>query len=242
MAKQKLVFDTTATLTDQDNVGAYMRSATGALITHTTHGAKERLDANLGVEYNRGSAAGGTDRGAFMLAVDSSNNYAPLRVNASGELLVDVQVTSGADKAEDSAHTTGDIGAFVLAVRQDTLVSSVDASGDYAGLKVDSVGALWAHVSQMPAQDAPNTAINYEEVNVTTTATPIPTTPLAARKIIKISNRGNRPVFIGDASVTAADGYPLESGQEEDFVVGPGIALNAITAAGAVDVRLFEVA
>jgi hypothetical protein len=242
MAKQKLVYDTTATATDQDNVGAYLKSAAGTLLTHTTHGAKERLDANLGVEYDRASAAGGTDRGAFILAVDNANNYAPLRVNADGALLVDVSVISGADKAEDSPHVSGDIGSFTLAVRQDVLSASAGTDGDYAAIKVDSVGALWAHISQIPAQDAPNTAINYEEINVTTTATPIPAAPLAARKTIRVSNRGNRPVFVGDASVLATDGYPIESGQEEEFLVGPGIALNAITAAGAVDVRIFEVA
>jgi len=47
-------------------------------------------------------------------------------------------------KSEDAAHVDTSTGVFVLAVRQDTLSSSVDTDGDYAAFKVDSVGALHA--------------------------------------------------------------------------------------------------
>ena len=45
-------------------------------------------------------------------------------------------------QTEDTAHTTGDIGAMALAVRQDTAGTLVDTDGDYAPLQVDSTGAL----------------------------------------------------------------------------------------------------
>lgn len=44
--------------------------------------------------------------------------------------------------AEDSAHTTADKGNFMLAVRNDTEGSLVDADGDYAPFQVDSLGRL----------------------------------------------------------------------------------------------------
>ena len=44
--------------------------------------------------------------------------------------------------AEDSAHTSGDEGQFVLAVTQDTLASSAD-DGDYSAFKVNSKGELY---------------------------------------------------------------------------------------------------
>lgn len=49
-------------------------------------------------------------------------------------------------KAEDAGHTTGDVGVMALAVRQDTLASSTSATGDYAALKVDSLGALYVNM------------------------------------------------------------------------------------------------
>ena len=44
--------------------------------------------------------------------------------------------------AEDSAHASGAVGDFVLAVRNDTEGSLVDTDGDYAPLQVDSSGRL----------------------------------------------------------------------------------------------------
>lgn len=51
-------------------------------------------------------------------------------------------VQAGAERAEDSAHASGQIGNFVLAVRNDAGTSLVDATLDYAPLQVDSSGAL----------------------------------------------------------------------------------------------------
>ena len=46
-------------------------------------------------------------------------------------------------KAEDAAHTSGDVGVMPLAVRKDTLVNLVGLSGDYAPLQVSEDGGLW---------------------------------------------------------------------------------------------------
>lgn len=239
----KLVFDPLVSPLDENsNVGAWLRAADGTLITKTTDGSKERLDVNTGAEHNRGSAAGSTDRGMFALAVDDAGNYAPLKVNSSGELLVDVTVTTGADKAEDSAHVSGDIGSYVLAVRQDTLSSSVSADGDYASFKVDSLGALWTRLSQIPAADAPNTAFSAQPISVSTTAIALPTSPLAARKKIVIQNLGNKAVFVGASSVTAADGIRIAAGGNWETEAGPAIALYAISSGGTQDVRVYEIA
>lgn len=64
----------------------------------------------------------------------------------SGKQALDVNVVGDADDgvfAEDSAHTTADKGQFVLAVRQDTLSSSVDTDGDYGAFKFNARGAQW---------------------------------------------------------------------------------------------------
>ena len=53
-----------------------------------------------------------------------------------------VTATDAANYAEDSAHTSGDIGKFMLAVRNDADTSLVSANGDYAPLQVDENGFL----------------------------------------------------------------------------------------------------
>jgi hypothetical protein len=45
-------------------------------------------------------------------------------------------------KAEDGAHTSGDVGVMSLAVRLDSAASFADTDGDYAPLQLDSAGAL----------------------------------------------------------------------------------------------------
>lgn len=50
---------------------------------------------------------------------------------------------SSLGKAEDAAHSSGDVGVMALAVRRDTLSSTAGSNNDYATLNTDSVGALW---------------------------------------------------------------------------------------------------
>lgn len=113
-------------------------------------------------EYAEDSAHTTADVGAFILAVrndagttlvSADGDYAPLSVDASGNLRTTASVTINAEKAEDAAHVSGDTGSFILGVRQDTLASSTSADGDYAALKVDSVGSLY-------------TTLNGETVNI----------------------------------------------------------------------------
>lgn len=107
------------------------------------------VDADGNV-YTAGAATGGATEakqddiiaaleGVLTVAIDqtvfgTTNAFYLAGVNAGGAQLV---------KAEDSAAVSGDVGVSVLAVRQDTLVSLVDTDGDYANLKLDSLGRLW---------------------------------------------------------------------------------------------------
>lgn len=77
----------------------------------------------------------------------STVDYFSEEVNtASGTL------TTGADKAEDTAHVSGDTGSFVLAVRNDAEVALTSADGDYSPLAVDSRGRILSVVNK--AEDA----------------------------------------------------------------------------------------
>lgn len=53
-------------------------------------------------------------------------------------------------KAEDAAHSSGDVGVAVLAVRKDTATALAGTDGDYAPLEVDAAGSL--HVTQAALQ------------------------------------------------------------------------------------------
>jgi hypothetical protein len=166
-------------------------------------------------------------------------------VNADGSINVnaDISVVNGSDKAEDAAHVSGDIGTYILAVRQDTLASSVSADGDYASLKLDASGALWTHVSKMAAPDAPNSAIASDAVTVTDTETALPASALANRKKMIIQNVGNKPIYLGPTGLSDADGLRIAAGANVEMELGPGITLYAICATGAsAEVRVFEVA
>lgn len=162
--KDQLVFDTTdaSTIADSDSVGAYLRSSDGTRITHTTDGSAERLDANLGIEYDEDAAHTSGDRGAFVLAVanhtegalhSADGDYAALQVDDTGRLRVvaDVDVSNLSEKNEDDPHSSGDTGSYVLAVRQDTLAAATSADGDYASFKVDSVGSLYVKATDSDA-------------------------------------------------------------------------------------------
>lgn len=247
LSKDKLIFDPSASdLSQEDNVGAFLRSSDGTLLTHTTRGATERLDVSSGTEYENGTAHVATNFGQFVMAVDAAGNYAPLRVNADGELLADVSVTTGSDKQEDEAHASGDTGAYVLSVREDALTASTSASGDYQSFKTDSVGSLWVRLSRGVSLDSPNTAIKETAVTLAAnTATQVTPTALTERKKLTIQNLGKNEIFLGSSTVTVGTGIRVASGATYDVEVGPGISYYAITAtaqSGANNLRILEIA
>jgi len=106
------------------------------------------------------------DPGAFILAVRNDANavltsadldYSAIAVDSAGRVKIVGTVTANAEKAEDSAHVSGDIGNYVLAVQQATLASSVSADGDYASFKLNDRGALWSVPVGTVADDAVDT-------------------------------------------------------------------------------------
>lgn len=302
LGKDKLIYDAT-TPADGDSVAAFLRTAGGAL---TSSGPAGALDVNVVATVGAGgyaedSAHVSGDIGTQILAVRSDaggtlvsadGDYTPLSVNASGELRVaaDISVTTGSDKAEDSAHASGDIGAYVLGVRQDTLTSSTSADGDYGSLKLDSLGRLWTNPTvsgdiadsaadsgnpvkiggraisgalvstgmadndradlvtdlyrRVWVNDTPNVAGSNAAVSVDTTAGGVAlfASPLAGRKEVEIQNLGNKSIFVGFGTVTAANGTRIAAGATLTKDLGPDLALKAIAESGTQDVRVLQVA
>ena len=90
---------------------------------------------------------------------DTDGDYTPLQVNASGALYTVTTGTGAGQYAEDAAHTDGDIGNQVLAVRNDTLASLSDTDGDYSPVQVDALGAVYLQGAF--AEDAAHTTGDY---------------------------------------------------------------------------------
>lgn len=126
-------------------------------------------DENNLIDLQQFDAAFGASAFAFPIAgvrrdadtspVSADGDAHPLVFDANGRLKVESQVTvepSDAEYAEDSAHASGNVGLHMLAVRQDTLASSVSADGDYGSLKLNADGRLYvdASVSGDVADDA----------------------------------------------------------------------------------------
>ncbi len=240
IGKERLIFDPAASL-ESDNIGAYLRSSDGTLITHTTDGSKERIDVSTGAEHDTGTAYTVGDKGSLSLAVDPNGDYAPLKVNADGELLVDVQVNTGADKAEDSVHASGDVGSYVLSVREDSLTVSTSASGDYQSFKTDANGALWTNVyKQAPAT---HNGWLVTSRSVASTAVTVATTALTDRKTILIQNIGTLPAYIGSSSgVTVSTGIRLSGGAAIELELAAGVDIYAISTLAGTELRVAQFA
>lgn len=93
--------------------------------------------------YLTSDATGSDNVGAFMKAGSDGDPISS--TNIGGKEALDVNIVGGADSgifAEDSAHSSGDKGQFILVVRNDTQGTLAGTDGDYAPLQVDSVGRL----------------------------------------------------------------------------------------------------
>ena len=67
-------------------------------------------------------------------------------LNTSNDSLK-VDIVSGAEYAEDAAHTTADTGDFILGVRNDTLAALGGTDGDYVPFQMNASGALYVEVA-----------------------------------------------------------------------------------------------
>ena len=140
--------DTNAVLTstDLDYSPMSVDSAGRVKVTGT-------LTATLTSQYAEDSGHITGDTGIFVLGVRNDSNatltstdldYSPMAVDSAGRIKIGgtLTVTSGAEKAEDSGHVSGDTGNFVLAVRNDADATLTSTDLDYSPFSVDSTGRV----------------------------------------------------------------------------------------------------
>lgn len=160
--KTRILVDT-ASIADGDSIASYLVDSAGALLTSTLLGGKQRLDVINPSEFAEDSAHTTGDYGQFVLAVrndagtslaGTDGDYAPFSLDSSGRLRVvgDFNATSDYVYAEDSVFSDGDLGAYVLGVRQDTLATDTSADGDYQSLKMNALGEVYVHDTDSLAQ------------------------------------------------------------------------------------------
>lgn len=138
---------------DGDNVAAKAAS-TGAQYVEVTAGTTKLGDSTHGLLVNLGAnndvtvtgtvtANAGTNLNTSSLALETGGNLATA-ASLLGTIDADTSVIANLAKAEDSVHSSGDLGIMPLAVREDTLVGSLaGAVGDYAPFKSDGNGAVY---------------------------------------------------------------------------------------------------
>lgn len=141
ITKDQLFFDPAET--ENDNIGAYVRASDGTVIDKVTLADTiDRLAVSAALVDSAGNEITGDGSGALNANITNTS----LTVDdGGGSLTVDGTVTVDSEPAiyaEDSAHTSGADGKFVLAVRNDANTSLVTADGDYAPLQVDASGKL----------------------------------------------------------------------------------------------------
>lgn len=116
------------------------------------------------------------DHGLMLLAVrkdtaaalaGTDGDYIPLIVDANGRLHVldpNSATIAALSKAEDAAHTTGDTGIQILAVRKDTAEAIAGTAGDYAPLEVDALGRLHVSCHFAEVLDSGNDSIDVDKM------------------------------------------------------------------------------
>lgn len=107
----------TGTLADGDSIASYLVDSAGALLTSTLVGSDQSLDVNVTQSVLPTGAATET---------------------TLSSLLTELQALTF---AEDSAHSSGDLGVMSLAVRNDA-GTALAADGDYIPLTTTASGAL----------------------------------------------------------------------------------------------------
>ena len=249
IGKDRIVFDP-ANAAETDNVGAYIRAAAGTLITSTNLSSTDRLDVNTLSEKNEDDAHVSGHRGNFILGVrhdantsmvDTDGDYAALQLDATGRLKVVADLVSNSDYiyAEDEASADGNLGAYVLSVRQDTLASSTSADGDFQSFKTDSLGALWVHTVSTAPVNANDTLANAA-ATVGVAAAAI-TASLATRRRIIIQNVDNsKSIYLGTATVTTATGLRLSPGAALEIELAAATSIYAIAGVAGVLARVLE--
>lgn len=222
----KLIFDPTDTESRaaSANVGAYVRSSDGTLITATG----TALDVNIGSVVDLDIR----DLDASQDNVAISDGTDQLEINADGSINI-------SDNGGSITVDATDLDIRDLNAATDSIQSNLfDGAGNSIG---STAGALDVNIASGDIDDSlADTALVTGSQSVTTTSADLIATDLASRKWLFAYNAGNKEVYIGPSGVSTANGFPLPPGSALELRAGPSIDIHAVAENGTQDVRTLE--
>jgi len=194
--------------------------------THSTGSSKGLLFMAAATPTD--AAVNANDIGAVAMTTDrklhvSVQDALPAGTNAIGKLAAnsgvdigDVDVTTvgtitpgtaatSLGKAEDAAHSSGDVGVMSLAVRKNTAASTSDTDGDYQPLITNTTGHLWVDASGQTL-----TVGSHAVTNAGTFAVQVDGNALTSLQLI------DDPVIQDDTAFTPATSKVMMAGFEAD--------------------------
>ena len=83
-------------------------------------------------------------------------------------------------------------------------------------------------------------AVHQTQANVGTTPTALPTTALTNRRLLIVYNNSGGDIYLGDATVTTANGFKLVDKGSFTISLDENVILYGIASAAGKDVRVFE--
>lgn len=235
ISKDKLIFDTSQA-DYNDNVGAFLRDASGALITSTNDSGKQALDVHV---------ANTVDVTLTNSSLDV-HNLDSIRFRKDATLVeVKEDTATPANSVPLPVKLFGATGTLTITA------GDLNTQSDARGANYDSIrigdGTNEAQISpngDLLVADRANSAFKPTAVNVSATSALMVPTSLANRKWVEIQNLGNADIYIGDVTVTAANGLRVGRGSYWRGEIGSGVALYATCAASqaSTGVRFIECA
>lgn len=260
MSIYKLVFDPTEP-DDGHNVGAYLRSSDGSLLTHSDEGGKKALDVSIA---NTSIEVTATDLDIRDLSASSDNiaisdGTDTLAIETDGSINVNANF-SGPIKFRNNASAVVDVeeDTAPLPVKLQGLGGDITVTAGDLNVQLSSQGVNFDSVrigdasntagitanGELKVSDKADSSLKASAQSVTSTASQIAATALAERKKVRLQNRSRKDsIYIGgDALVTASSGYEVAPGGYYEDELGPNCDLYAISDNAAVDVRVVEIA
>ena len=231
IGKEQLVFDTTdaTSIAHSDNVGAFLRSSDGTLITHTTVGGKEALDVRVAEGINVEVDLDAADDSVAAWLSDGSGNAigstgGALHISDAGGSItvdaIDLDIRD-LDAASDSVQAWAHDGAG-------TAITSTLVGADQ-GLDVNIINDLTVSDAALANTSIANASTTLSSAD---TAQDVVASPLADRKYLYIRNMDNKQIYIGASGVSAANGFPISPGSVAELRIGAAVDIEFVGASG----------